>query len=255
MTRHLLVIGAQRCGTTWLAGLLDAHPQITMARPARPEPKVFCSEELSARGREWYRATWFGHATDERLLGDKSTSYLEFPEAAERAADVLGDPLVLVQLRDPVERAASHWAFSTDSGLEQRPLEEVLEANLEGPLPWDPDRTSVSPYAYLERGRYIDYLRPWLDRFGDDLSIVLLEDLLTRPTTLRDLYADLGVDAEAGPPGPPAREEAVNASDAEKPSIDPQLHARLRDYFARSDRELAELLGRPLPWRAETLEG
>jgi len=252
MTRHLLLIGAQRCGTTWLAGALDAHPQITMARPARPEPKVFCSEELSARGREWYRATWFGHATDEKLLGDKSTSYLEYAEAAERAARVLGDPLVVVQLRDPVERAVSHWAFSTDSGLEQRPLEEVLAANLEGPLPWDRSRTSVSPYAYLERGRYVDHLGPWLDRFGDDLTVVLLEDMLARPGTLGDLYATLGVDPAAGCPTPGT---PVNASAAAKPMLDPQLETRLREYFADSDQELSRLLGRPLPWRTETHEG
>lgn len=255
MSRHLLVIGAQRCGTTWLAGRLDAHPRITMARPSRPEPKVFCSAELSARGREWYRATWFGHATDELLLGDKSTSYLEFPEAADRAADVLGDPLVLVQLRDPIERAISHWAFSTDSGLEERPLETVLAANLGGPLPWDPTRTSVSPFAYLERGRYIDYLRPWLDRFGDDVSVVLLEEMLTRPEALRDLYARLGVGADATPEQDPEHQDPVNTSDADKPTIDPQLQAQLRDYFARSDQELADLLGRTLPWREQNPEG
>lgn len=251
MTRHLLIIGAQRCGTTWLARALDAHPQIAMARPAHPEPKVFCSEELSARGREWYVATWFGHATDERLLGEKSTSYLEFPDAAERAVAVLGDPLAVAQLRDPIARAVSHWAFSTDHGFEDRPLDDVLAANLEGPLPWDPARTSVSPYAYLERGRYVDHLRPWVDRFGDALSVVLLEDMLARPGALADLCASLGVDPVAGmsPDGAP-----VNASDADKPDLDPGLHARLRDYFAESDHELSRLLGRPLPWREENAD-
>lgn len=251
MTRHLLIIGAQRCGTTWLARALDAHPSITMARPARPEPKVFCSAELSARGRDWYRATWFGHATDEALLGDKSTSYLEYAEAAERAASVLGDPLVVVQLRDPVERAMSHWAFSTDSGLEERPLEEALAANLEGPLPWDTSRASVSPYAYLERGRYTDHLGPWLDRFGDDLSVVLLEDMVARPDALAGLYADLGVDPAAGPPAPRA---PANASAAPKTRLDPQLRAQLRSYFAESDERLRQILGRPLPWHEEDPE-
>ncbi|MBA2558792.1 MAG: sulfotransferase, partial [Propionibacteriales bacterium] len=65
MTRHLLVIGAQRCGTTYLHSILDSHPDITMARPARPEPKVFMSDQLVARGLDWYRETYFGHATSE----------------------------------------------------------------------------------------------------------------------------------------------------------------------------------------------
>ena len=245
MTRHLLIIGAQRCGTTYLHDLLAAHPQIAMARPARPEPKVFLSEELAGRGLDWYHRTYFGHATDELVLGEKSTSYLEYAEAADRAATALGDPLILVQLRDPVARAQSHWAFSTDAGLETRPLAEVLEANLEGPLPWDPERTSVSPYAYLERGRYLDFLRPWLDRFGDDVTVLFLDELRGDPRRVSDLYGTLGVD-----PGflPPAADAPVNESREPRPDLDEGLLARLRGYFAESDRALSDLLGRELPW-------
>ena len=245
MTRHLLIIGAQRCGTTYLHDLLAAHPQVAMARPARTEPKVFLSAELAGHGLEWYEQTYFGHATDEVVLGEKSTSYLEYAEAADRAAAVLGNPLILAQLRDPVERALSHWAFSSDAGLETRPLAEVLEANLEGPLPWDPERTSVSPYAYLERGRYIEFLQPWLDRFGDDVTVLFLDELRGDPRRVSDLYGTLGVD-----PGflPPAAGTPVNESRQPRPDLDEDLLRRLRGYYADSDRALADLLGRELPW-------
>lgn len=245
MTRHLLVVGAQRCGTTYLHDLLEGHPEIAMARPARPEPKVFLSDELAGRGREWYLQTYFGHTTDEELLGEKSTSYLEYAEAADRAARVLGDPLILVQLRDPVERARSHWAFSTDAGLETRPLADALAANLEGPLPWDPERTSVSPYAYLERGRYVDYLRPWLDRFGADLTVLFLEELTSSPAAVGELYGRLGVDATFRPTG---LDQPVNESRQPHDGLDEQLLVRLRAHFHDSDQQLSELLGRPLPW-------
>lgn len=244
-TRHLLVIGAQRCGTTYLHDQLAAHPQVAMARPARPEPKVFLSDELAGRGLEWYRATYFAHARDELVLGEKSTSYLEYPEAARRAADVLGDPVVLVQLRDPVERAVSHWAFSTDAGLETRPLADALAANLEGPLPWDPALTSVSPFAYLERGRYTDYLGPWLERFGDDLTVLFLEETRVDPDAVAAVYDAIGVDPSFRPP---AHADAVNSSSQDKPPLDDELLARLRGHFADSDTALAGLLGRALPW-------
>ena len=247
MTRHLLVIGAQRCGTTYLHDLLAAHPDIAMARPARPEPKVFLSDELAGRGPEWYRATYFGHATDEELLGEKSTSYLEHAEAAERAASVLGDPLVLVQLRDPVERAVSHWAFSSDSGLETRPLESALAANLDGPLPWDPERTSVSPFAYLERGRYVDRLGAWRERFGDAMTVSFLEELVAEPRRIGDLYRSLGVDADFSPT---SLGRPVNQSSQTATGLDADLVAQLRDYFRTSDAALEDLLGRPLPWGA-----
>ncbi|MDP9318558.1 MAG: sulfotransferase domain-containing protein, partial [Actinomycetota bacterium] len=158
MTRHLLVIGGQRCGTTYLYAMLEAHPDIAMARPARPEPKVFMSDELAARGLEWYRATYFAHATTESVLGEKSTSYLEDGEAAKHAASVLGAAEIVVQLRDPVARAVSNWRFSAGHGLEERPLAQALDENLQGLRDWDRSVSSVSPFAYLERGRYVDYL-------------------------------------------------------------------------------------------------
>ncbi len=242
--RHLLVAGAQRCGTTWVHDLLAGHPEIAMARPARPEPKVFLSAEDSARGREWYLRTYFAHADGARILGEKSTSYLEYAEAADRAAEMLGDPLVLVVLRDPVVRARSHWAFSTDHGYEDRPLAEVLERNLEGPLPWTPGRTSVSPYAYLERGRFTDYLQPWLARFGDDVVIAFLDELTTDEAARTRLLDRLGVDPALGVP--PA--EAVNASSHPAPELDAGLVERLRGYYQDSDRALRDLVGRALPW-------
>jgi hypothetical protein len=247
VTRHLVVIGAQRCGTTYLHDLLAAHPEVAMARPARPEPKVFLSEDLASRGRAWYVETYFSHAGDARVLGEKSTSYLDLPAAAERIDRVLGDPLVLVQLRDPVERAVSHWAFSTANGLEERDLATALTHELEhGPPEWDRARSSVSPYAYLARGRFTDQLVPWVERYGDRLRVQLLEDLVASPNAVGELYAWLGVDPAVRPT---ALGTPVNTSDRPaSQTVGEGLLARLRDHFAESDAELAALLGRPLPW-------
>ncbi len=105
-----------------------------MARPARPEPKVFRSDEVSARGREWYRETYFGHARSEAVLGEKSTSYLEDPTAPARRGGARRT-FVVVLLRDPVQRAVSNWRFSTDNGLETRALEVALEGTSAGSTP------------------------------------------------------------------------------------------------------------------------
>ena len=246
MSRHFLVAGAQRCGTTYLRALLADHPGVAMAEPARPEPKVLLDPVRVAQGVEWYRATYFPHAREGQLLGEKSTSYLDVPAAARAARRLLGDPMVLVQLRDPVARAVSHWSFSTEQGMERRPLAEVLEANLSGPLPWDGSGASVSPFAYLERGRYAEHLRPWVAEHGDRLRVQLLEDLVATPATLRDTYAWLGLDPRHRPE---SHGTPVNASGEHTAHpLDPDLHQRLRDYFADADAELADLLGRDLPW-------
>lgn len=248
MSGHFLVAGAQRCGTTYLRTMLVDHPAVAMAEPARPEPKVLLDPNRVAKGAEWYRATYFPHARPGQLLGEKSTSYLDVAAAAGAARRLLGDPLVLVQLRDPVARAVSHWSFSTEQGMERRPLAEVLEANLAGPLPWDGAGASVSPFAYLERGHYTDYLRPWIAEHCDRLRIQLLEDLLASPGALRDTYDWLGVDPHHLPV---SHGTPVNASRPRTaPPLDPALRRRLRDHFAESDTALAELLGRSLPWRS-----
>ena len=245
MTRHLLVVGAQRCGTTAVHTMLDRHPEITMARPARPEPKVFCDPEASARGAAWYRSTYFGHASAGQLLGDKSTSYLEDPEAPGRAAAVLGRVQVLVVLRDPLQRAVSNWRFSTAHGLEDRPLEVALREDLQGPRAWDRAATSVSPFAYLERGRYADYLRPWTTTFPDTVHVTFLPELVADETAVTALWRALGVSPTSGPP---RLELAVNRSEGPRPRLTEELVVKVRAYFGSSDRELASLLGRSLPW-------
>ena len=242
------MIGAQRCGTTYLQSLLEAHPEITMARPARPEPKVFLSDASVDRGRDWYRRTFFGHATHERLLGEKSTSYIEVPEAADRAYRVLGDDtVVLALLRDPVARAVSNWRFSTDNGLEERPLETALRENLAEAAEWDRASTSVSPFAYLERGRYEQHLEPWFAAFPMNLQVVFLQDLLDRDEALGTLYQHLGVD----PDFRPATREQLNESTEPTSSLPPDLVSAMRTYFHDHDLALSRRLGRRLPWPPE----
>jgi hypothetical protein len=216
-----------------------------MARPARPEPKVFLADLGPGQDRDWYVRTWFGHAEPGQVLGEKSTSYLDRPDAVPRIRSLLGDVPLVVQLRDPVARAVSHWRFSTESGLEHRGLDEALAANLEGPLAWDPDATSVSPYAYLERGRYAEALRPWADAFGELLRVQVLEELLADPHLFAGTLAHVGVDPALAPELSPT---PVNRSGGAALAVDASIEARMRQYFAKSDRELEALLGRRLPW-------
>jgi hypothetical protein len=242
-----LVIGGQRCGTTYLHDRLAEHPQVAMARPARPEPKVFCSDEATDRGREWYVATWFADAGDALILGDKSTSYIECAGAPERAQRMLGNPLVLVQLRDPVARAISNWKFSRDHGMEQRPVEEALADCLDGREPaWDRARFSVSPYAYLERGRYAEHLRPWTRVFPEYVRVQFHEEMTGNAGAYAELFGWLGVDRDFRPAG---IGETVNPSAGAPPTLEAGLVERLRGYFSASDEALATMLGRALPWR------
>ena len=246
MIRHLLIIGGQRCGTTFLADRLGAHPQIAMARPARPEPKVLLDDEILGAGPDTYRARFFAHATSEVVYAEKSTSYIEHPSAVDRARALLGSPTIIAQLRDPVARAVSNYRFTRSFGLEDRSLERALAENLEGPRDWDPEQTSVSPYAYLERGRYVDHLARWLKAFPETTQVCFFEettDPATAPRVFGAMYDAIGIDA-----APVQQAARVNASFGETPPLPKALEAELYDYFKDSDAALSDLLGRPLPW-------
>jgi phosphatidylserine/phosphatidylglycerophosphate/cardiolipin synthase-like enzyme len=85
-------------------------------------------ESNEADGLRAGHATFFAEASspDIRLFGENSTSYLEQEGAAQAAAEVLGTAQIVVMLRDPLERAVSNWRFSSEHGLEDRPLEQAL---------------------------------------------------------------------------------------------------------------------------------
>lgn len=247
MTDHVLVVGAQRCGTTYLYRVLDEHPEIAMAKPARPEPKFFLDAEKCRKGLAWYEATYFAGAEDLPVHGEKSTSYIESPEAAERAAAMIPDAHALVMLRDPIDRAISNWRFSTESGLENRPLEQALTENLERPQPWDRSRFSVSPFAYLERGRYVDYLTPWQLLFPGRLHVLFLEEIACNADAVARLYERIEVDPAFRPP---SLSVPVNASESPTAGIGSSLVRRLHNFFEESNQRLRANLGRELPWTA-----
>lgn len=235
MAEHFVIAGAQRSATSWLCAVLDRHPGIAMAKPMRPEPKYFLRE--GPHDRAAYLSEFFGDA-DTPLLGEKSTSYIEHPEAADRIARTLPGARVLFMLRDPVERAISNWRFSAANGLEPLRLEDALEAEpARGAQA--PERVSVSPFAYVGRGRYAQHLAPWRERFGDRMKLLVTESTVGDAGAVRALLEWLGADGQGLPDdlGAP-----VNASATGEP-VPERVRKRLREAFAESNRVLAATYG------------
>lgn len=240
MARHLIIAGAQRSGTTYLYHVLDRHPDIAMAVPVRPEPKYFLREHIEP-GRDAYVRALFGNAR-ARWLGEKSTSYIEYPHVARRIADTIPDAHVIFMLRDPVARAISNYAFSRENGLETLDLEEALER--------EPHRAmhpaagvSVSPFAYAGRGEYARHLDAWARCFPPDrMHLLVTERTVGNEAALRNLLRWLGLD-DAAPLGPIA--EKVNASSEVLPTDEgvSRAIARLREHFAPWNRLLRERHG------------
>ena len=239
MAEHFFIAGAQRSATTYLYRMLEQHPDITLAQPVRPEPKFFIREDFSDDLDAYYRE-FFDHA-DTAWLGEKSTSYIEHPIAAERIARCLPDAVIFFMLRDPVERALSNYRFSVMNGFESLPLAQALDAEAARIADGAGSGVSVSPFSYVGRGHYARYLDAWRAHFPQaQLRLLVTEDVIGSKQALGRVFESLGLAAEV-----PLRgvDDAVNDSRDASCEIDPTLRARLRDTFAPSNRELADTWG------------
>lgn len=242
-----LVGGAPRSGTTYLAEVLDAHPDAQMARPLVPEPKVFMTPaETPAAYRERYGRHFGSGAPDVR--GEKTSYYLESEEARERILGALPGVRVVFVLREPVARAYSSWLFTRANGLEPLSFEDAVAAEGRRPDPLPPERAYARPHAYLWRGRYGDFARRWLYALGpDSVSFHLYEDLVEHPDrVLRSVQAFVGL--EPRDLGAAAR-APVNAARDLGPPLDPHLLARLRERMRPEVEDTAAATGLDLsPW-------
>lgn len=198
---NLFIVGAQRSGTTYLYQALDSHPQVSMIHPVRPEPKFFMSEQLVAQGREYYEQAHFAdRKPGARYLGEKSTSYIESPEAARRIRAFYPDARILMILRDPVLRAYSNYRLSVAHKLESLSFVDALAAESER-LRSAAFTTSVTPYAYRKRGYYMDYIESYLEVFdASQLCVLVFEEFVNDLSSVHRLYRWLDIEQDFVPP-------------------------------------------------------
>ncbi len=171
-----LIGGAQKSGTTTLHMLLRLHREIFF--PARPqELDFFDREENYSRGLDWYRGHFAAAADRHRAVGQTSTHYLYQGEAAARIARDLPRAKLIFLLRDPVERAWSHYRHAVKYGLERRSFAAALER--------EPRRLARGGdwrrfFSYADRGLYARQLERYLERFARRRVLVLLTEELGR---------------------------------------------------------------------------
>jgi Sulfotransferase domain len=242
---HFIIGGAPRAGTTFLAQALDRHPGLYMAKPFRPEPKVFL---IPAHDRGEYLARYgplFPEASEGRIRGEKTTNYFESAEACARMADALSDVRVLFLLREPVARAYSNYLWTRKNGLETLSFEEAVAREGQRPSPL---QAHARPYDYLTRGDYATFAQHYIDAFGRDrVGFFLFEDIERRPEDfLGAVQRFIGVD-----PLPFDRLNVgqVNSAAEMGPPLDARLAAPLRERMAPLVERLARVTGLDLtPW-------
>jgi hypothetical protein len=178
-----LIVGAAKCGTTSLASWLDAHPQGFIA-PLK-EVSYFALDHVYQRGPEWY-ATNFEQAGDARAVGEATPNYMFYPWSVERIARDLPAVRLIVCLRNPADRAYSHYLHWRDRLMFEhrsfaRAIDEELAAGASEAAIHQPRRKP--PYfGYVARGRYAEQLERLEAAFGRErLHVVLLDDMRADP--------------------------------------------------------------------------
>ena len=241
-----LVLGAQKAGTTALYAYLRWHPAIT--GPSWKEVSFF--DRHWWRGESWYRGQ-FPLRSGGRLVGEASPSYLFHPLAPERVRALVPDARLVALVRNPVDRAYSHYHHEVSLGREPLSFEAALAAEEERTrgeverLVADPRAFSPAwwDHTYVARGLYAEQLERWLAVFpSEQLLTIRSEDLGDQPeATYSEILAFLRAPAHSLPEYPRVFEREYGPMNAETRTM-------LEQTFAEPNRRLEALLGRPLGW-------
>jgi hypothetical protein len=224
---NFFIVGAPMAGTTSLYAYLDQHPQVYMS-PLK-EPSYFASElrpdnfseEVRPRIAREMRAleqylqgdmrekrfgglvsTWedylklYRNVSDEHAIGEATASYLWSASAARNIAARIAHARIIINLRNPVDRAFSQYLQMLTAGVTRRSFREQIDASLRCE-----DKRIGSLWPLLDYGRYYEQIKRYFEAFPrSQIHISYYEDLEQAPRRLLShLFAFLEVDHEFAP--------------------------------------------------------
>jgi hypothetical protein len=263
---NFLIIGAMRSGTTSLARYLDAHPDVYLA----PTKEVRYFDRHHDEGLEWYRSHFAG-AGDASLVGEATQTYLYDPQAMQRMAVTVPHARLIAILRDPVDRAYSHYWLNKAREREPLSFLDALDAEPERLARGDLD--SLYFYSYVDRGRYARQLERLEAHYERGCVLTLLfDDLRDHPDTTYDQVLRFLEARAFTPPNlgravnsytafrsvrlrrlarrlPGRARDAVgrvNAHQEQYPPLEPAVRAEVAARFVEDNASLAARLGRDL---------
>lgn len=173
----VLFVGPIRTGTTWIYEFLRNHPGVCLPGGAK---EIFFFDRNYDKGRRWYDAHFRRCSREFRCI-EMAPTLFSRSEAPERVRAVLGDPLIVVGLRHPVERAISHYAHYLRYGIVQAVPAAAMR-----------NRPEI-----VEASRYSQYLPLWQQRFS---AVHLIDYTVLQADPLA--YGALVTDVAEIPPTP-----------------------------------------------------
>jgi hypothetical protein len=223
---NFFLVGAVKSGSTSLYYLLDEHPSIYMSPIKEPHffsggdmhfnefrpliqkrvnsfnLQAYLSSPMKQKIHRAYISSWedysllFRNVKNETAIGEASTSYLWSPMAAQRIYERIPDARIILVLRNPVERAFSHYLMDVKNGLVSGTFKDALSADeaVESPS-WGKSA------MYLQTGMYARQVKRYLDLFPQNhIRVILQDELKNSPAdTVREIYRFLDVDPDFKP--------------------------------------------------------
>jgi hypothetical protein len=250
---NLFIVGAQKSGTSALAGWLGQHPEACMSFPKEPGFLAFGESGYSfpdGYGRPAPASQYvvrderaylelFAHATpDQHIRGEASTWYFALPGMARKIKAYNPDAKIIVILRNPVERAYSAWCHARGDSLE--PCE-----NFSAALALEAQRGEVEfLLRYQRMGLYSEALADYQSVFSPSQLLVLFyDDVRADPLSVwRTVCAFLGIEAAHTP----AFDNRYNRSGQPRSRL---VHSLLRSH--RVKRLVRAVLPHSLAMRAK----
>ena len=246
----LVVIGVAKGGTTSVADHISQHPDI--APPFQKETHFFSRN--FARGLSSYKANFpCSLLARKKLTFEATPTYYLYRKSAIRLRECVGNGVkVVLILRDPAERAWSHYQNSVRRGTESiSRFEDALDAEQErvmgayesalaGEIEYS---TVLQEHGYFSGGCYATFLKVWLEYFSwQDLLVMDFDELKESPEQfMARIYTFCGLE-------PVRLNEYPVYSSAVGRSLDKEVRDKLILRYADQDSQLAEILGRMPSW-------
>ncbi|MDH3462175.1 MAG: sulfotransferase domain-containing protein [Acidimicrobiia bacterium] len=257
-----VIIGCQRGGTSSLYRYLGSHPEIGPS--LRKETEYFTVNY--PMGERWYRAhfplalrrRWAKLLGRKLLVFEATPDYLVDPRAPERCHRLLPDAKIVMLLREPAERALSHFHHNIRLGLESETFQFALEneadriaddlVKLGDPSHQRERFNAFRRYTYVERGRYADQLERWLDHYPSEQVLVLeSESFFGDPAAVLEQIEDF-VGAKRWLPAEFRNYSYLERGVTGHSKVPPDLLQFLDDRFLDSNQRLREMLDVELEW-------
>jgi hypothetical protein len=177
---NFIVVGATKAATTWLYYCLDEHPEVFV--PEMKEVNYF-SWHYSKKA-TWYNS-FFKNIKDKKAIGEISPSYMIASEVPERIYQWNSDIRLFFILREPVQRAYSHYCMKLRYGLASDNIEQELLPGKE----------------FITEGLYFKHISRFLKVFpSEQIKVLIYEDLKHNPELfLKEVFSFLEVDTSFKP--------------------------------------------------------